>query len=163
MTQTELLADNLKRNTDMVRMTISDFSDADMLVRPTPTANHALWQLGHLAGAAAHFAQMAGAAVDLSEAMKIGEKCGKETSSVDDPAKFGAKDQWLAALEQATVKLCEWVKSLPEAELARKTTGPMADFAPTVGHVILMIPSHVQMHVGQFQVIRRKLGKPILF
>jgi hypothetical protein len=39
----------------------------------------------------------------------------------------------------------------------------MADFAPTVGHLVLMIASHIMMHVGQMQVIRRKLGKPLLF
>ena len=27
----------------------------------------------------------------------------------------------------------------------------------------LMIPVHVAMHIGQFQVIRRKTGKPVLF
>jgi len=26
-----------------------------------------------------------------------------------------------------------------------------------------LLPVHVAMHLGQFQVLRRKLGKPILF
>ena len=46
MTQTELLADMLNRNLEMLKATLGDFSDADMLVRPTPGANHAAWQLG---------------------------------------------------------------------------------------------------------------------
>jgi hypothetical protein len=39
----------------------------------------------------------------------------------------------------------------------------MAAFAPTVGHLVTMTISHFMMHTGQFQVIRRKLGKPLLF
>jgi hypothetical protein len=39
----------------------------------------------------------------------------------------------------------------------------VADFAPTTGHLALMTASHIMMHVGQLQVIRRKLGKPLLF
>src|SRR5271170_7679494 len=51
MTQMELSADVLTRNLEMLRMTLADFSDADMLVRPCPGANHAAWQLGHLTAA----------------------------------------------------------------------------------------------------------------
>ena len=36
-------------------------------------------------------------------------------------------------------------------------------FAPTVGHLAYILPSHVMMHLGQIQGIRRKLGKPVLF
>ena len=31
-----------------------------------------------------------------------------------------------------------------------------------VGHLLEMLPAHVVMHVGQLQVIRRKLSKPLL-
>ena len=39
----------------------------------------------------------------------------------------------------------------------------MRRIAPTVGHVVLLSPAHVAMHMGQMQVLRRKLGKPLLF
>ncbi len=39
----------------------------------------------------------------------------------------------------------------------------MARFAPTVGHLLLMLSNHDLMHAGQFSVLRRKLGKPVLF
>jgi hypothetical protein len=48
MTPIELIADNLRRNLELLKMTLADFSDADMMVRPCPGANHALWQLGLL-------------------------------------------------------------------------------------------------------------------
>ena len=37
----------------MLQFTLGDFSDADMLARPAPSANHAAWQLGHLIAAEA--------------------------------------------------------------------------------------------------------------
>jgi hypothetical protein len=39
----------------------------------------------------------------------------------------------------------------------------MAKFAPTVGAMLLLNANHVLMHAGQFSVVRRKLGKPVLF
>jgi hypothetical protein len=39
----------------------------------------------------------------------------------------------------------------------------MKKMCPTVGHVVHLFPTHAAMHIGQIQVLRRKLGKPILF
>ena len=49
------------------------------------------------------------------------------------------------------------------AGLDRPTTGRMAKFAPTVGAMLLLVSNHTLMHGGQFTVVRRKLGKPVLF
>jgi hypothetical protein len=38
----------------------------------------------------------------------------------------------------------------------------MARIAPTVGALFLLGANHELMHAGQFVVVRRKLGKPIL-
>lgn len=35
----------------MLEMILSDLSDADLMVRPVPHANHFAWQLGHLIAA----------------------------------------------------------------------------------------------------------------
>ena len=39
----------------------------------------------------------------------------------------------------------------------------MAQMAPTLGALLLLNANHVMMHAGQFTVVRRKLGKPVLF
>src|SRR5438132_7333931 len=39
---------SLKSTQNMLEMYLSDLSDADLLVRPVPGANHLAWQLGHL-------------------------------------------------------------------------------------------------------------------
>ena len=50
-----------------------------------------------------------------------------------------------------------------EADLDKPTTGSIAKFVPTLGGLLLMHSTHVMMHAGQFTVVRRKLGKPVLF
>ena len=43
-----LIARQLAFSRDTVLMTVEDFSEAELLVRPVPAANHPYWQLGHL-------------------------------------------------------------------------------------------------------------------
>ena len=52
---------------------------------------------------------------------------------------------------------------LSDADLDRPTTGQMAGFAPRLGDFFMLVANHTMMHAGQFSVVRRKLGKPVLF
>jgi len=36
-------------------------------------------------------------------------------------------------------------------------------FAPKLVNLLLLVSNHTTMHAGQFTVVRRKLGKPVLF
>ncbi|HEX2973189.1 MAG TPA: DinB family protein [Tepidisphaeraceae bacterium] len=162
MTPTELIADNLRRNLELLKMTLADFSDADMMVRPCAGANHALWQLGHLVGGE----------VSLLNACKPGaaelpaglaEKFNAKTASLDDASAFLPKATLLDLLGKARATTVQWVSTLKPEDLDRPGAECLQTVAPTVGHVLTLMISHVSMHVGQMQVIRRKLGKPILF
>src|SRR6266852_2459447 len=48
MKGTEVIQAALKGAGGLVDWYLSDLSDADILVRPVPAANHIAWQLGHL-------------------------------------------------------------------------------------------------------------------
>ena len=48
MTGKDAIKYALQSTHGMVGMYLSDLSDADLLVRPVPSANHIAWQLGHL-------------------------------------------------------------------------------------------------------------------
>ena len=163
MTPKELLTEMLLPNLEMLKMTIADFSDADMLVRPTPAANHAAWQLGHLAVAEPHLINMyqPGAARELPAAFAA--KFTKETSKLNDPAAFPKKAELLDALTNARLATVAWAEGLSDADLAKPGPEKMKGFAPNIGQLIAMMPCHTMMHVGQFQVIRRALGKPVMF
>lgn len=163
MTTNELIASTLEQNLGMLKMTLGDFSDADMLVRPVPGANHATWQLGHLAAAEANLINMCSPGAVPSAPEDFAKRFTKETASVDDPAAFPNKAEVLAAFEKARGATVQWVKGLSQADLDTPTPEKFHRFAATLGHLAFMCAGHATMHLGQFQVIRRKLGKPVLF
>jgi len=163
MNAIDLLVQTLQGNLGMLNQTLADFSDADMLVRPCPGANHAAWQLGHLCGGETMMGSMLRAAGFPELPAGFKGKFSKETASRDDAAFFPKKDELLALLTQQRQAVIAAVKSLTLEDLAKPTTGPMAAHFPNLGAVAQALSMHTTMHVGQFQVIRRKLGKPILF
>jgi hypothetical protein len=163
MSQNELLVDVLRRDLGLLKMTVADMSDGDLVQRPVAHANNGLWQLGHLVAAEARIVNdLAGRQV-IELPAGFSEKYSRETASVDDPARLGTKDGILAVFEKVRAKTCEWVATLSAADLAAPAPEQMRNFFPTIGHIVHMLPTHAGMHVGQIQVLRRKLGKPILF
>jgi hypothetical protein len=159
----ELWAEVLQRTLDMVKATLADFSDQDMLTRPAPGANHAAWQLGHLTNSETNMinAFRPGAAPALPPGFS--ERFAKDKSAGDNPADFLTKAELLAAFEKVRMASIAWVKSLSPQDYDQPSPEKLRRFAATAGQLAAMIPVHTTMHVGQFQVIRRKLGKPVLF
>src|SRR5258708_34372986 len=108
MAQLDLLADNLAQNHDMLKQHLADFSDADMMVRPVPAANHAAWQLGHLLS----FEAMLCGLYAPDAAPKLPENFmklhGKEGASIDDAGQFMKKDQALKLLDQTPAAPGSW-------------------------------------------------------
>jgi hypothetical protein len=51
---------------------------------------------------------------------------------------------------------------MSDADLDKPTAGDMAKYAPTLGGLFLLQANHTLMHAGQFTVVRRKLGKPVV-
>jgi DinB superfamily len=163
MSPMDAAASGLQRNLDMVNGTLSDFSDADFYTRPCPGANHPAWQIGHLISSESRSV----AAFDPKAAPKLPDgfdkKFTKETAGKDDPAFFGSKAQLLDQLAKTRAATIAWVKTLEPADLDKPAPEQMRRYVPTLGDFLVMIPIHTAMHVGQFQVTRRKLGKPIMF
>ncbi len=162
MTMQEHMAAALEQNIGMLKMTLADFSDADMLVRPLPNANHTAWQLGHLICSEYGMNKAAGAKMPaLPNGFET--KFTKETAKVDDPAEFPRKSELLATFEQQRKGTIAWVKGLSDKDLEAPAPQEMRSFLPTVGSLVMLGPSHLAMHLGQMQVVRRKLGKAVLF
>lgn len=163
MTTNQLIADTLAGNLSMLKQTLADFTDAEMLVRPVPGANHPAWQIGHLAVAEASLvnAVAPGAVPPPSEAFAA--KFSKDASKIDDPAAFPGKAELLAEFERVRAATVAWVNTLKPEDLDRPTPAQFRGWVPNVGMMALMQEGHLTMHIGQLQVARRKLGKPVLF
>lgn len=143
---------------------IADLSDADLLVRPVGGANHIAWQLGHVIAAEQNL--MKSQLPDTPyPALPTGfaEKHTKETSALEPATGFLSKAEYQELFRSTREATVELLDKLSDADLDRPTTGNMAAFAPTLGAFFVLVANHSLMHGGQFSVVRRKLGKPVLF
>jgi hypothetical protein len=153
----------LNSTKDMLNSYLADFSDADLLVRPVPQANHIAWQLGHLISSEGKI----GAAIPSASYPELpagwSDRHGKGTAATEPPKGFATKAEYLALFNQARAVTLQAVEKLSDADMDKPTTGNMARWAPTIGALLMLQSNHTLMHAGQFTVVRRKLGKPILF
>lgn len=154
----------LRSTQHLVTWFLEDLSDADLLVRPVPGANHIAWQMGHLIQAEPGLLRpQFPDAVYPDLPAGFAAQHGKATHDQDAPTGFATKATYVELsnkTRQATLALLD---KLSDADLDRATVGSMATFAPTVGAMFLLVSNHSLMHAGQFSVVRRKLGKPVLF
>ena len=81
----------------------------------------------------------------------------------DPPKGFATKAQYLDLFNKTRAATLVAVDKLSDADLDRPTTGSMAQWAPTLGALLVLTANHTMMHAGQFTVLRRKLGKPVIF
>ena len=141
---------------------VKDLTDAELLVRSVPGSNHIAWQLGHMIGSVRRMLVSLGhEAPALPDGFEAAHK--RETAASDDPAKFLAKAQYLALMDQMKAASLAAVDATSDADLDRPAPERMRQRMPTVGVVLMMLGSHWLMHAGQFVPVRRKLGKPPLF
>lgn len=164
MNAIELLTGALKGSEGVALGFISDLTDADLLVRPVPGANHIAWQIGHLI---------------LAERYLMGEQLpqvsypplpagfearhGKEAASSTETTGWLSKSEYERLFRETRAATVAAVSKLTEADLNQDTKGRMAVKAPKLGNLIQLLSNHDIMHSGQFSVVRRKQGKPVLF
>ncbi len=140
---------------------LGDLSDADLLVRPVPGANHIAWQLGHLILSERYMAKdLPGVAYP---ALPAGFEAAHAAEAAKNDTGFFPKAVYLEQLEATRGATLAALNKLSDKDLDRPMPGPMAKWAPTLGDLLLLTGNHALMHGGQFSVVRRKLGKPILF
>jgi len=162
MNAIELLVQTLQATQQYLSDTLVDFTDADMLVRPVPGANHAAWQLTHLIASEVQMVKMVvpNAVMPALDADLLRKTEKAAAATLNSPADFPSKAELLALFAQVRQAAIASVKTLSESDLD-KLTG--FAHSPNVGQFLALLNGHTVMHLGQFQVIRRKLGKPILF
>lgn len=157
----DALRSALEMNHNIVKSTLADLADADLLVRPVPGANHIAWQLGHLIGAEARFLGMIPGAAPAELPAGFAEQHTKEKAGSDTG--FRTKKEYLDLFDRVRGQTVAALQRVADADLDRPVEGPIARLAPTVGALFMLTANHELMHSGQFSVVRRKLGKPVLF
>ncbi len=160
----DVLKSSLGTSRMMIEWIISDLSDADLLIRPVPEANHFAWQLGHLIAAERDILleQLPSATMPELPA-GFAEAHNKDAAGSDDAHGFRSRDEYVSLLGKVREATVAELSKLQDADLDRAAVGNLAQFFPTLGAVFSMFSDHIMMHMGQATVVRRKLGKPVLF
>jgi hypothetical protein len=154
----------LKLSIDMGRLVsmgyLEDLTDAEMLHRPCPGANHIKWQVGHLI--TSEHADMEKVLPGSMPPLPDGfaERYGKTAAASDKASDFDSKADLLQTFEQQRAATLAALDKLSDADFDRETGIP---YAPNVGALMSLHGSHWLMHAGQWAVIRRQLGRPPLF
>ena len=163
MAHNELLVDVLRRNISFLSMHVADMTDADLAQRPVPGANTGLWQIGHLIKSEANMINACAGRTVVELPAGFADRYTKSTAGENDPAKLGTKTELVALFTKVRTQTADWVATQSADDLTKPSPENLRGWLPTVGHVVHLLPDHATMHVGQIQVLRRKLGKPVLF
>lgn len=141
---------------------VSDLDDKDLLCRPGEGCNHLAWQLGHLISSEVGLLEMVapGRGIELPEGFS--EAHSKESCGNDDPAAFESKQGYMDLFDKVRGASLAALDDYPEPDLDKPAPENFRSFCPTMGDMFTLIATHPMMHAGQFVVVRRKLGKPIL-
>ena len=142
---------------------LADLTDADLMRRPVPNANHIAWQLGHLISSEHNLNNMV--CPDSMPALPDGfaARHSKEAATSDDPGAFCTKDEYLKLMAEQRAATLALLDRLSDAELEKPAPENMQNLAATVGAIIAMQASHWMMHAGQWVIVRRQLGKEAIF
>lgn len=161
MTPKDIIKNTIGTCHEVLTAYLSDLTDADLMVRSVPGANHIAWQLGHLISSEHQMMSDAGYKMpDLADGFAASYT--PETSSSDDPAKFHTMDQYLKWMQQQRDATMSTLDTIPDTDLDKATPESMKEYAPNVASVFNIIGIHVMMHAAQFVPVRRKLSKPVM-
>lgn len=162
MTAKDMLTGLVGMNDFLVNEYLKDLSDDEILMRPAPGANHIAWQLGHLIHSEVQLLSGLPGATKFSLPPNFATQHSKDTAAIDPPTGFLTKTEYLKLYAEVRAHTKKFVDSFPESEYDGPTHGPLASIAPTHGTMLVLIGNHPMLHVGQFVVLRRKLGKAII-
>ncbi len=142
---------------------IDDMTDDELMKRPHEQCNHIKWQLGHLISSENQM--IGGVAPGSMPALPEGfaEKYAKETSTSDDAAAFDSKEELLALFKQQREAALAALDGMSDEDLDAPAPEHMQAYAPNVAAVFSLAGNHWMMHAGQWAVIRRQLGRPVMF
>lgn len=162
MNAKEMLKSLMYMNDMVLTSYLNDLSDSDLMLRPAPQANHLAWQLGHLISSENRILDSIkpGAGGELPAGFH--EKHDKAKTGVDDPKQFLTKQQYLDAYKKQRATSAAVLASMNDSDFDGQAPERFRRMFPTVGATFLLIANHPMMHAGQFAVVRRSLGKPVV-
>lgn len=162
MSEKSAITQTLDSSDNILSAYINDLDDDALRHRPMDGINPIAWQLGHLLSF--ERAMVDGIKPGSSPALPEGFDDNHSTEAAKAKRDQGycslADYQQLMQAQRAATKAV--LEALTEEELRAPAPERFQSFTKTVSDGLNMIGIHNLMHVGQFVVVRRKLGKPVV-
>ena len=127
-----------------------------------PTANHALWFLGHM-GLTDNFMIAMLSADKKVERPDLSEQFGMGSQPTANAADYPSVDEVRQFMDERRAALLECLDAMTEEDLAQPMPEGAPDFMTDIASAFEMITWHEGVHVGQLTVARRSLGHAPLF
>src|SRR5262245_36030244 len=162
MSPKDIIRRLFRSNDHIVNEYLKDFSDAELLVRPVPGANHIAWQLGHLINAEVMLLRMIPGTTSAELPAGWAELYTPDRSHSDATSGYLTKAEYLDVFKRVRANSVKALEEFPEADLDKPSEGRLAAMFPKLADIFMLVANHPMMHVGQFVVLRRKLGKPVV-
>lgn len=163
MNAKDALKSNINLCSMVVKTYLADLEHADFMRRPSEGCNHVAFQLGHCIASELQMLEMvAPGKAGLSLPEGFAETHAKDNNGNDDPAAFLSKDAYLKLFDEVRAASLTVLEGLSDEDLDQPSPENFQSFAPTLGDFFNLIATHPMMHAGQFVVVRRLAGKPIV-
>jgi DinB superfamily len=91
------------------------------------------------------------------------EQHSTEKAASDNRADYLSKDEYLRLAKEVRANTLRALERLSDADLDKPATGRVPPFIKTAGECFVLIGPHWASHAGQWVVLRRKLGRPVMF
>lgn len=135
---------------------LKGFPEEKFTHQPSPSDNHVLWVMGHLAGTDAWIAGVVGAKVDVPKNIQEAFGMGSTPKPLGNPPTA----EVIKSFRDSRAALLAWLKSAPESALTMNLSEKTGGFATDVIDAMLKIAWHEGFHFGQVANIRKSLGLP---
>ncbi len=149
-------------STMVLKTYISDLDDADLMRRPGEGCNHLAWQLGHLISSEVQLLESVAPGQEIELPGGFADAHSKEACNNDDPADFCEKRTYVEMFDMVRAASLAALDAYVQSDLDNPAPEDFRAFCPTMGDMFTLIATHPMMHAGQFVIVRRQLGKPIL-
>lgn len=162
MTTQIAIHSSAKLSDTVIASYVSDLEDAELLTRPGAGCNHLAWQLGHLISSEVQLLESIAPGKGIALPDGFNTAHAKAANGVDDADAFLSKQEYLDLYSDVRGASAVALDNATKAELDEDAPETFRAFCPTVLDMYVLIAAHPMMHAGQFAVVRRQLGKPVL-
>lgn len=134
------------------------FPDNHACFQATPTDNHLLWTLGHLAATNGWFVTLLDANAKSNVPENYNALFGMESKPLPDAAKYPAFATVRKVYEDSFAQLVKVFEGLPESQMSSPVVGNGYGFCNSKVDVAMKSAWHEGYHFGQVAGLRKVLG-----